>query len=747
VARKVIGVGLAILLVLGVSLYASFDSIVEHYGQEALAKVAKRIGHPLTAHSIKLKDLSTITLTKVRIGTTDTPILTIRSVEVDLDKAALRRFKPKATEIRLHGPTFSITGDGTPKGALAALKKQIPLPSMKTGGTPRKNSPRQWPRLVVTDARLMDTSGLISMTDGHGEFHDGSFLGQGQFREPNLGKCEVTGNTKGGKIRCERPYNHWIGAGFRVEASEIEVDRKPTLAVRLAQVQLRHLAGQTGSLGLLSGIQADIGISFPMGQSEWPIKLNLTLPGGGQIVGSGKASPKSLELSAKVTELKMGRANQRVSGSISGQYRIQFHRSDRVLNLWGDGRLSNFKGSHPALSEVPLGPFDLSFGGRIDVQFGRSREEGMGLKLSEAHVTLGQVKTRLGLEFEKSAANHTLQAFAHTAKVDAQVLRHAIPPGLIPRLEPITAEGRIGLSAALFLDFKDYDATRLKIEIPRTKFRITQLNPSLDFESLRHTFRVSHVLKAADDLEIRQSRLIGPMTSRWISLDEMPPLLPDAVRSQEDWGFYNHAGVSGFHIRGSLVSNLKSKRFRRGGSTMTMQLARNLFLSRQKTLSRKLQEVILAWLIEERLDKDEIMALYLNVVELGPDIYGIGEAAQHYFAKKPAQLTAPEVAWIVRLLPGPRPYYKSFQLGKLTRGRKSRINRLLKKLVEREVLSPELATPIGRGDLWPDGTGGRPKKTEGGIPIEALKAAQRKARKLSGKSEKGTEQKSLLNQK
>jgi hypothetical protein len=740
VARKVITIIIVTVLILSAVLYASFDSIIEHYGRKGLAKVEKRIGLPLVVETIKLKGYQTIVLTGVRVGPADAPFLSIQSVEVDLESTALRRFKIQPREVRINRPELRVTGDGTPKGALKGLKALLPPRRQKQDSLPTSAGLKR-PTIIVNHARFTDMSGVISMIDGQGELRDGSFFGHGTFQEPDVGKCQFTGDRNQARVACAKPYNHWVGAGFRVEASAFEVTFQPILTVRLAKVRLRHLAGQKGPLGILSGIRADVSVSFPSGEAEWPIELNLELPGGGRMIGQGKASPDSLELSAKVTELRVGRVQKSVSGTISGQYRIQFNRRDRVLNLWGDGRLVNFTASHPALSEVPVGPFDLSFGGRIDAEFGRSREAGMGIRLTDAHITLGRVRTNLGLEIEKTSSSSTLQAFAHAAEVDADVLREAIPPGLIPALEPINAHGRIGFRAALFLDFKDYDATRLKIEVPRKRFRITQLNPNLDFDRLRHAFKISHVLKTAEGLEIRQSRLTGPMTGGWVSLDEMPALLPTAVRSQEDWGFYKHAGVSGFHLRGSLVSNLKSKRFRRGGSTMTMQLARNLFLSRHKTLSRKLQEVILAWLIEERLDKDEIMAIYLNVVELGPDIYGIGEAAKHYFDKLPAQLTAPEIAWIVRLLPGPRPYYKSFQLGKLIPARRNRINSLLKKLVDREALSPDQATPIGRSDLWPNGTGGRPKKTENGIPIHALKAARRRAQKATQNGQTGNDSK------
>ena len=193
-------------------------------------------------------------------------------------------------------------------------------------------------------------------------------------------------------------------------------------------------------------------------------------------------------------------------------------------------------------------------------------------------------------------------------------------------------------------------------------------------------------------------------------MDDIPPLLPLAIMTQEDGGFYKHGGISMFHLRGSLVDNLKKGRFFRGGSTITMQLARNLFLHRRKTLARKLEEMILAWLLEQNFDKEEMMAFYVNIVEFGPDIYGIGEAAQHYFQKEPKDLTAGEVAWIVRLLPSPRPLYEHFRKGKLSRGHTRSINALLRLLVKRGHLEPDKQISIMPDELWPDGTADLEKK-------------------------------------
>jgi membrane peptidoglycan carboxypeptidase len=92
----------------------------------------------------------------------------------------------------------------------------------------------------------------------------------------------------------------------------------------------------------------------------------------------------------------------------------------------------------------------------------------------------------------------------------------------------------------------------------------------------------------------------------------------------------------------------------RGASTLTMQLAKNLYLGREKTLSRKLQEAAFTLLLEERLSKEDILELYLNVVEFGPNIYGIRNAAMHYFNSHPGELSLPQAMFLASILPNPK---------------------------------------------------------------------------------------------
>jgi len=144
----------------------------------------------------------------------------------------------------------------------------------------------------------------------------------------------------------------------------------------------------------------------------------------------------------------------------------------------------------------------------------------------------------------------------------------------------------------------------------------------------------------------------GPRTKGWIPL-QMTGDMFLAVVMMEDPGFENHRGFITQAFVNSFTDNLKQGRFLRGGSTITMQLVKNLWLTREKTLSRKVQEFFLAQGLESCYSKDEIMELYLNVVEFGPNKYGVGSGSMHWFKKGPGELAPPEAFWLASILPKP----------------------------------------------------------------------------------------------
>jgi monofunctional biosynthetic peptidoglycan transglycosylase len=152
-----------------------------------------------------------------------------------------------------------------------------------------------------------------------------------------------------------------------------------------------------------------------------------------------------------------------------------------------------------------------------------------------------------------------------------------------------------------------------------------------------------------------------------------------AVILAEDDNFYQHEGFDVKAIKAAIKYDLEKKSLKRGASTITQQTAKNLFLSREKTITRKVKEVYLAWRMEQELTKGRIIELYLNVVELGPMVYGIGHGSRYYFGKPASALTPRECAFLAAMLPGPRLAYNPYKNLSKVMKRSDMILRLLRK--------------------------------------------------------------------
>jgi monofunctional biosynthetic peptidoglycan transglycosylase len=143
---------------------------------------------------------------------------------------------------------------------------------------------------------------------------------------------------------------------------------------------------------------------------------------------------------------------------------------------------------------------------------------------------------------------------------------------------------------------------------------------------------------------------------RWVPLDSISPYLRDAVVIAEDDKFWSHHGFDLEAIRLALEKDIARKSWRHGGSTISQQLAKNLFLSPSRNLIRKLREFILTWRLERALSKKRILELYLNVVEWGNGIFGAEAASRHYYGKPASALSPSEAAHLAVVLPSPRRY-------------------------------------------------------------------------------------------
>ena len=156
------------------------------------------------------------------------------------------------------------------------------------------------------------------------------------------------------------------------------------------------------------------------------------------------------------------------------------------------------------------------------------------------------------------------------------------------------------------------------------------------------------------DQEYRQKGIRAPRQQIWQPYGAISEHLKKAVLLSEDASFFSHKGIDVVELKEALKKDWESGSFKRGGSTITMQLAKNLYLNPTKNPLRKIKEIIIAWQLEQALSKRRIFEIYLNVVEWGRNIYGAEAAARHYFGKSAANLDILESATLTALLPNPR---------------------------------------------------------------------------------------------
>jgi len=226
----------------------------------------------------------------------------------------------------------------------------------------------------------------------------------------------------------------------------------------------------------------------------------------------------------------------------------------------------------------------------------------------------------------------------------------ALPPSLRPSLPAIRLSGSMSGTFKMHLDLADPASLDYRYTGRTDRMEILDLGQAIDIHRLKGPF----LHKVRMNPQKETSILLSPDNPDFVPYRKIPYSLRSAVMATEDLSFFSHRGFSKSSVRESLIDNLKAGKVVRGASTISMQLAKNLFLSPERTLSRKLEEALITVALEQSLDKQRIMEIYLNIIEWGDGIYGIGPAARYYFGKHPAQLSPLESAFLASIIARPR---------------------------------------------------------------------------------------------
>lgn len=233
----------------------------------------------------------------------------------------------------------------------------------------------------------------------------------------------------------------------------------------------------------------------------------------------------------------------------------------------------------------------------------------------------------------------------------AQEIINSFPVGLFESVDGMQVQGNIKYNLEFLLDEKTPDSLKFNSTITPVNFKILKWGKT-DLQYLNNNF----IYTPFEFGKPMRSIMVGPMNPNYVPIGEISDNFKNAILTSEDPSFFRHNGFVEESIRTSIAVNFKEKKFKRGGSTISMQLVKNAFLSRHKALSRKAEEILIVWLIEynKLISKRRMLEVYLNIIEMGYNVYGIGEASRHYFGKSPAELTQGEGIFLASIVPKPK---------------------------------------------------------------------------------------------
>lgn len=293
-----------------------------------------------------------------------------------------------------------------------------------------------------------------------------------------------------------------------------------------------------------------------------------------------------------------------------------------------------------------LAPFSLSV---------RSHPDSLSLRAPD--IDLSGARLAAELDVAHIDRNPKVRAWLEAPMQDCATMLHAVPPSLLPTVGRIEAHGAMGWHAGVAVTLPMVGAVDVDLALADTPCTVDKLG----------TIDLSEFLRADWDRPVNENGVllddvhIGPGSGSWTPLTQMPEYVYYAMWATED-SFMRHRGLSESLIEKALGIDLTTGRFTYGGSTITQQLVKNLFLKRTKALSRKFEEMLIVWQMERVLSKQRILEIYVNGVEFGPKVYGITRAAWAFFSKTPGELLPKEGVYLAIIKPSPRSGYGTMRV-------------------------------------------------------------------------------------
>lgn len=384
------------------------------------------------------------------------------------------------------------------------------------------------------------------------------------------------------------------------------------------------------------------------------------------------------------------------------------------------------------IAATPVRGIDIGVRGR-----GRLLPLQHRLEIADGEFSLSRASIRGQGAAEWSPDHYLFNIDATLPPTSCTDVVQSVPEDVLGDMALATWKGKIGGQFRLRLDSRQLEETELSVKA-QDHCQFETVPVIADLRRFGKPF-VHSVLEPDDSVFEMET---GPGTEAWTDIEQISPYLVHAILAHEDIGFFSHSGFSMRHIRDALVRNLQERRYVVGASTITMQLVKNVFLHREKTLSRKIQEVLLTWWLERVMEKRDILELYLNVIEYGPQVYGIRNAAEHYFSRPPSDLSPGEAVWLAHILPNPKQFHRQMVRGSISKGFADMMRKMLIRLRDRGSIAPESAEygieEVEHFRFAPAGTPVQPREIPGwAAPLPYMRGADQNPATWEGEDAMG----------
>ncbi|MET0343894.1 MAG: transglycosylase domain-containing protein [Polyangiales bacterium] len=609
------------------------------------------------------------------------PSIRLTDGEVALDDAHGVLVHAQITEARLAADAWQVIVSRVEVGDQAS--EFVKLDGLQLSGTIAGRRPR-FARGVVAAASLV----LRSPRDDDGDGDDGAPPREANVRlaeriadlrvAMRVQKDDAAEAGEAEDAEPTEPSSLWTSdARLEVHSAQVMDGGEQPAKPVLEKLNLALLAEGEKSLR----VKGD-GLTTTGGSLQWDLHIT---PSDARIEGRVALKQVPLVLFAPVLpklpfhELEKTRvaANLAITG-----------RGLETASVRGELSISELAFASERLARVPVGP--ISFTARGEGTWTPARRELSSLR---GELVSGATRVLLTGELAWPKGGYRVDVGAELPSSKCSAVAATVPSGLLDELADVRLSGDVKAKVDVHVDSEDLDATKLNFDI-KDKCKFDALPEQMSTKRFEKAF--THRVLEPDDTVFEMAT--GPGTPAWTPIELISPFMIQAVVAHEDGRFFTHRGFAESEIGAALARNLKARAFKFGASTITMQLVKNVFLHRDKLLSRKVQEALIVWWLEQQVDKKWILELYLNVIEYGTGVYGIRNAALHYFGTLPIHLTPAQAAFLATILPSPKAYDEQYEKGTISDSTKKRVTSFLQHMRSRERID-EVALAFGLEEL------------------------------------------------